>query len=526
MNNKEKPSAKERYSKLLQDREQFLIRARRCSELTIPTLIPPDGTSSATKFKTPWQSLGARGVSALASKLLISLLPPNTPFFRMSVREDTKEKMAGNPEYKSKVDEALSRVERIIQQKIEEMGIRSSVFNAFNHLIVGGNCFIDLKKDGVRVFALDSYVVDRDPYGNVMEAITKEEVDKNTLPDDVREQIEDEHEINSQESTTKDRTVEVYTRYYRGKQGKTSKWMSYQEINGHIIEGTQGVWHIDKPPFIALRWTVVQGHAYGRSYVEKYLGDLIALEGLSKAQIETAAVAAKTIFLVSPNGVTRASDLSKAESGDFVTGQEGDVRPLQIEKYHDLRITEEAIKRISERLSFAFLLQSAVQRNGERVTAEEIRFMAGELEDTLGGFYSLLSQEFQLPLIHRVMDLLTKEKALPRLPEGVVQPTIITGLEALGRGHDAQKLTAFLQAAVQLGPDQVLPRLNAGEILSRLATAYGVDPSGLVKTDEQIQAEQQQAMEQQQMAMMGDIAGKAAPAAIKAMSDQSTQGVE
>lgn len=152
--------------------------------------------------------------------------------------------------------------------------------------------------------------------------------------------------------------------------------------------------------------------------------------------------------------------------------------------------------------------------------------MAGELEDTLGGFYSLLSQEFQLPLIHRVMDLLTKEKALPRLPEGVVQPTIITGLEALGRGHDAQKLTAFLQAAVQLGPDQVLPRLNAGEILSRLATAYGVDPSGLVKTDEQIQAEQQQAMEQQQMAMMGDIAGKAAPAAIKAMSDQSTQGVE
>lgn len=48
------------------------------------------------------------------------------------------------------------------------------------------------------------------------------------------------------------------------------------------------------------------------------------------------------------------------------------------------------------------LLNSAVQRNGERVTAEEIRYVAGELEDTLGGVYSLLSQELQLSLIRRV----------------------------------------------------------------------------------------------------------------------------
>ncbi|WP_416142518.1 portal protein [Escherichia coli] len=42
---------------------------------------------------------------------------------------------------------------------------------------------------------------------------------------------------------------------------------------------------------------------------------------------------------------------------------------------------------------------SAVQRTGERVTAEEIRYVASELEDTLGGVYSILSQELQLPLV-------------------------------------------------------------------------------------------------------------------------------
>ncbi len=36
-------TAKERYEKLKEKREQYLDRARECSELTIPALIPEDG---------------------------------------------------------------------------------------------------------------------------------------------------------------------------------------------------------------------------------------------------------------------------------------------------------------------------------------------------------------------------------------------------------------------------------------------------------------------------------------------------
>ena len=57
----------------------------------------------------------------------------------------------------------------------------------------------------------------------------------------------------------------------------------------------------------------VDGEDYGRSYVEEYLGDLVSLEGLTKAIVEGASASAKTLFMVSPNGTTRAKALAESE---------------------------------------------------------------------------------------------------------------------------------------------------------------------------------------------------------------------
>lgn len=78
-------------------------------------------------------------------------------------------------------------------------------------------------------------------------------------------------------------------------------------------------------------------------------------------------------------------------------------------RYADCKMTADAIE---SRLSYAFMLNSAVQRSGERVTAEEIRYVANELEDTLGGIYSILSQELQLPLANTLLNILSKRVKL------------------------------------------------------------------------------------------------------------------
>ena len=81
----DKNSIQAQYSKLEINRETYLERARDCAKLTIPTLFPDKSVNAATEFQTPYQSIGARGVMNLASKLMLALFPPHAPFFRLSV---------------------------------------------------------------------------------------------------------------------------------------------------------------------------------------------------------------------------------------------------------------------------------------------------------------------------------------------------------------------------------------------------------------------------------------------------------
>ena len=82
--------ARERYDQLATDRRQFLDKAVECSKLTLPYLIQDD-TSSRPRHQTldiPWQSVGAKCCVALAAKLMLSILPPQTSFFKLQVRDD------------------------------------------------------------------------------------------------------------------------------------------------------------------------------------------------------------------------------------------------------------------------------------------------------------------------------------------------------------------------------------------------------------------------------------------------------
>jgi hypothetical protein len=501
-----------RYEQLASTRLQFLDRARKCSELTIPTLVPPEAHGSHTVYYTPWQGIGARGVNTLSSKLLLSLLPPNSPFFRLGIDDFTSAQLAGEEGARAKIEEGLNKIERAVQTEIEGTGLRSPIFLALKHLIVAGNYFAYLPKDGgVKGYPLDRFVVKRDTMGNVLEAITLDEVSPLSLNATEQAALSESESGTKSEST--DKTVKLYTKFYRD--GKV--WKSYQQIKGNIIEGSQGEWPVDKAPFMALRWTHVDGEDYGRSYVEEYIGDLISLEGLSKAIVEASAVAAKVVYLLNPNGVTRAKDLTKAESGDVIVGSVADVQALQTDKQADMRIAYEAAKTITDRLAMAFLMNTAIQRQAERVTAEEVRYMAGELEDALGGVYSILSQEFQLPLVIRVMDRMTKQKRLPALPKGIVQPQIVTGLEALGRGHDLSKYQMMIQALAPLGPEAMQRYMNTGDYIKRIGTSLGIDMDGLIKSDQQIAQEAELAAQQQQQAMVASMAEKAIPNAVSAI---------
>lgn len=483
-------TAKSRYAKLEGDRRPYTDRAEKCAKYTIPMAFPKDTDSSSTNYETPYQSIGARGVNNLTSKLMLALFPPNAPFFRLALGDDIENALGDDSATRQQWEEALSKLERKITSYMETHQIRTTANEALLQLVITGNVcvFLPPAEGGMRIYRLNSYVVSRDGIGNVLEIIAKESVAYGALPPEAQSAIGESGAVDA------DRAYDVYTHTYL--EGDVYK--SYQEVEGAIIKGSEQEYPKDKSPWIPLRLKKMDGESYGRSFVDEYLGDLKVLEALSKSVAQVAAVASNILYLVNPNAVTRISELSKAKSGDFIRGKIEDIQILQVNKTSDLQITENAIQSIEGRLSYAFLLNSAVQRNAERVTAEEIRYVANELEDTVGSIYSILSQEFQLPLVKRFMIQMTREGAIPDLPQGSkgVEPLIVTGIEALGRGHDLTKLDTFIRYA-QVFPEAFQTSVKQGEILRQIATALGIDSSSVVKTDEEVQQEQQQQMQMQ-----------------------------
>jgi hypothetical protein len=156
---------------------------------------------------------------------------------------------------------------------------------------------------------------------------------------------------------------------------------------------------------------------------------------------------------------------------------------------------------LTQRLNEAFLILNV--RDSERTTAEEVRMTQLELEQQLGGLFSLLTVEFLVPYLNRKLNIAQKTGDIPRLPKGdVVRPTIVAGINALGRGQDREALAQFLSVIAQtMGPDAIAQYINPDEVIKRLAAASGIDVLNLVKSMQELQAEQQQQLAQQQQMM-------------------------
>jgi hypothetical protein len=490
---------KRRYNKYLTARLPYETRARECALLTIPALIPPLNATSSTRFPTPYQSLGARGVNNLSSKLLLTLLPPNSPFFKLEVDDFMLQKMTGKEGMRAQVEEALSSMERSFMTEVETTGIRPGVFEGLKHLLVSGNCLLYLAPNGgIKVFPLTRYVCKRDPMGNLLEVITKENISELELPASVRALLAKEEKEDS--DLNLEDSEELYTCVKLSQEGI---WEVWQEVEGITIPDSYGTYPKDKNPWLALRFIAISGEDYGRGYVEEYLGDHKSLEGLTKSIVQGSAASAKVLFLLKPAASTKAASVAKAESGDIITGNPDDISTLQVQKHADFTVAANTIKDLKDSLSYAYLLNSSVQRSGERVTAEEIRYMANELETALGGIYSTLSQEFQLPLVRVIMARMEAEGKLPSLPPGTVKPMITTGVEAIGRGQDLTKLSGLLQDIQVLGPQTISQYLNIGDYIKRCGVGRGIDMKGLVRTEEEIAQQQEQAQQQNMMQTLG-----------------------
>ena len=484
------------YKQMATKREPFLQRAREAAELTLPRLFPPEGTDSNTQYANPYQSLGARGVNNLANKIILSLFPPATAFFKLSVPQEDLE-AAGKGEGDMK--EAVYGIETAVVDDMEKSSLRPKLVDGLKQGIIGG-CFVLYipDDDNPRVFSLETFGVKRDSLGNVQRLVIKETLSYSALSKEKQDllKIQEEAILNGEKE------LDLYTVIIRESKDQFVVW---QEINGLALDSTAGQYSEDDLPykFIPL---VEGGEDYGRAYVEDFIGDIKSLEGLRKALLESAAESAKIIYLVKPNSTLNLKKLQGANSGDCLVGNEGDVTLLQSNKRLDMEITQREAQELKMELSTAFLLDSAVRRNAERVTAEEIRKVSQELEVAFGGVYSTLANTLQRPIVKLYMKRQEKKGRINEAIKKGLDLEITTGAAALGRGTNYQTIMTFVETLKSVIPeDQLGSTLDIPELVKRVAYSLDINTGSLVKTSEQ------QALESDE-AQTNEIVQNVAPA--------------
>lgn len=486
-------TADQQFAKYDNKRQGIMHRLERYSSWTIPKLFPRKNRDQDTEPLTHgFQSLGAQAVNHLANKLMMSLFAPSRPFFRLELKRAAKEKMDTEGKDMKQVQAKLAKAEQDASLELDKRSIRSRLYDLLKMLIVLGNALMVFEKDTIRILNMRNYVVKRSRTGEVYELIVRECVHKTQIKPAALAAVVAHPEF----KPDADGMVWEY------------KWIKLDNETGKYNED---VWLCDcklpatfsssysaeKLPYRAVSWDLAAGDDYGTGLVEDYEADFQSLSMLSEAAVQGAVLASEFRWLINPAGQTSVEDFTASPNGAAIPGTKGDIELINAGIDNILSTNQALQTTYINRIGAGFLLQTAVTRDAERVTAQEIRMTAEELEGGLGGGYSRIAADVQVPVAFWTMTLTGRDIGGKDL-----EPVIITGLAALSRTGDRDRLLEFGSnlANVLSLPPQILDRLKLSAWIADLAAAGGLDPNTYVLSEAEYNGLMQQRA-QAQLAM-------------------------
>jgi hypothetical protein len=526
--------AEEMYEHLAKYRQQVIDTGRRLAKISIPSVFPPDAYHTGDRIGTNNQSFNALCVNTLASKLMFMAMSPFRPILRFQPIEHKLQKdIDRNPHLWSMVQEGLAKLEIEHRQRLEATQVRSKYVGAIKVLLVAGNvCWEHMDIDRPVYHLPTKYVVKRNAKGHPLITIIADTVDYMDLDEDVKELVKSQMPESwaSKPEYEKECTIYRVCKLVKDPETEDFYWEYWEEFKGKLIPDTEMTAKYEEPPLWPAWMIPVEGQNWGRAYCEEYEGDMLRIEKLEESTNDAGAIASLLWLFLAPGARTSRKQLLKSPNLSVITGSPQDVQagPDLNNKIRDLQFMDQAVQRTVQRLGRAFLMVSSVQRDAERVTAEEWARMAQEIDEAMGGLYSELGQGFQSTVVRRFVALHNEDsKSLPKLPEGLFRVAIVSAIDSMGRAAEGEALVKTTATVLELFKEEGGRRLDIGEFIKRLFTSAAVPQQGLVKPEEVVMAERQQEMK---AAMMQNVvqagAGPAAQALAKAAPAALTAGAQ
>ena len=476
------------YDHLSANRDAILDRGRAMARLTIPHVFPPEGYMAGDTPVEVNQSIGSLVVGSLASKLMFMAFPPDQPCLRYDVIEHKmRAEIDANPMLAIEIDVGLSRLEQAHRKRLEGTSIRAAYTGASKALLIGGNiCWSHLNINRPMFYLPTHYVVQRDSEGEALTTIVKQTKYLNTLPKAIQTQILEASEEKFRDTPAYKRQADIYMVCRRRLDGNDKPyWEYWEEYNGVLLNGTEFDSDYETPPLYPAWMIPMYGQNWGPSYCELFEGDLMKVEGHSAALNDGTAMAAMAWLFVAPGSRTTARQLKRAGNLTVHVGVASDLTmgPSMEGKVRDYTFIANDLETAARRLDRAFLTMSSVQRQAERVTAEEVALMAKELNEATGGLYAEVSQSFQRNVVARFVVLHNEEdKQLPKMPPNVFRVAVITGVEQHGRSAEGQTLHRETATAMEVSGGKVAQYIDWHAYLRRIYASSAIAQDGIVRT--------------------------------------------
>lgn len=464
-------------------REEVLTRCERYAGWTLPSVFPDSPLEEQDEMQNDYQSVGAQAVNNLSNKIMMALFQPSKPFFRMQLTQQQKEEVLQSGMEQAQIDASLANTERDAMRELEKIKARVTLNDIVKQLIITGNSLLYMPPDSsVQGYSIRDYSISRDLRGDIVKIIIRETKAVSGLS----------NELATLAKSLNYKETDEVSLYIGIKRVDVNRYLVWQELEDICYcHKTVGYYTVDTLPWIPLTWNLCRGKDYGTGLVEEYSGDFHTLSTLAEAILDYTTVVTDVKNLVDPTGMTDVREITEAPSGAYVHGREEDifVHTAQVSQAADfLNARFDAVAR---RIGAAFLLNTAVTRDAERVTAEEIRMQANELESSLGGVYSRLASELQLPLAKRLLRKISKVFQ-------DIEPVVVTGFESLSRNSELDNFRAFMQDLIVLSdvPEQVSRRLDFGNVIAVLGAGHGVDYKKFLKDENVVEKETKEIMQQ------------------------------
>lgn len=478
------------HSQSNEERTTLLYAFERYAAWTIPAIFPPEDITGFEEVQYDFQSFGAQCLNSLANKVVMTLFHPSRPFFRGQLTEQQRGEL-GLSETEASVQ--MSRIEQDCILEFARVNGRPACVQLMLQLIGTGNSLL-ITQPGMpyRTMSYRNYDCEFDVHGSIVDLTIRESLRVNVLDDELASAAM----RMGKQPTDK---VEVFTGVKRiRKVGDKNFYVVWQELEDYVMMADRyGVYSEDTLPYKPQRWLDMPGRNAGIGLVELMSGDFHTLSTLAETDIDLMALITDIKTLVDPSGLTKMDEIVEKPPGAVCAGRADDIHSHTHDISQQSQYVDSKEQKVVRRLAQVFLMASSVTRDAERVTAEEIRYLANELDQAHGGVYSKIARSLQYPIAKDLLGRLSHEFS-------AIEPVIVTGLESLSRQSELDNYRGFINDLANATniPPSILAWISEPKLIRKFASGWGINHEDVLFTEQEkkVNDEQQLALMQAQAA--------------------------